>query len=155
MNVGSILQIATPLIKSFEGFSRVPYLDSAGIPTIGYGTTYYIDGTRVTMKDAPIDEPTAAGLLAYKLQKEFLPGLAQTFGSSDVINDNQYAALLSFEYNTGVGALRGSTLARMVNAGNFSGASLEFLKWDLAGGKVVQGLLNRRTKEQTLFNTPI
>lgn len=155
MDVNAILSIAIPLIKGFEGFSSRAYLDSANIPTIGYGTTYYKNGTRVTMKDPPIDEPTAAALLSYKLQVEFLPGVLKLFNNSSAINNNQYAALLSFAYNLGLGALSGSTLAKLINAGNFIAASAEFPKWNLAGGKIVQGLVNRRAKEQALFNTPV
>lgn len=155
MNINEILSIATPLIKGFEGFSATPYRDSKGVPTIGYGTTYYLNGIRVTMSDAAIDEPTAAALLSNKIQQEFLPGILRTFGSSDAINSNQYAALLSFEYNEGVGGLAGSTLAKKIIAGDFPGASAEFPKWDTSGGQFIQGLLNRRLKEQVVFDTPV
>ena len=47
------------LIKHFEGFRSVPYLCSAGVPTIGYGSTYYANGTRVKLSDSPISEDWA------------------------------------------------------------------------------------------------
>lgn len=154
MNDDEILAIAVPLIKQFEGFSAKPYLDSVGVPTIGYGTTYYLDGTKVTMTDVSITAETAASLLSLKLKQEFLPGLHRLFSNSSKINSNQYAALLSFAYNEGLGNLGRSTLAGKVLSGDFAGASAEFPKWDMAGGQHLQGLKNRRLAEQTLFNTP-
>jgi|ERR1700756_139813 len=155
MDKVSILQIAIPLIKQFEGFKSKPYPDQGGIPTIGYGTTYYLDGRHVSLSDSSIDEQTATNLLINKIQQEFLPALERIFSGSSSINSNQYAALLSFEYNEGKGALAGSTLAKKLIAGDVSGASDEFLKWDVVGGQTIQGLLNRRLKEQSLFNTPV
>jgi lysozyme len=153
MDKNKILTLATVLIKSCEGFEPAPYLDSVKVPTIGYGTTYYRDGTRVTMSDSSISEQEALDLLSYKLETEFFPGILKTFHGSDVINSNQYAALLSFEYNEGVGGLAGSTLAKKLNVGDVQGAADEFPKWDVAEGHVLQGLLNRRLKERTLFLT--
>lgn len=155
MNDDEILAIATPLIKQFEGFSKVPYLDSVKIPTIGYGTTYYMDGTRVTMNDPPISEAMASNLLSQKLRLEFLPGLHRLFSNSSKINSNQYAALLSFAYNEGLGNLGRSTLAGKVIAGDYQGASDEFPKWDMAGGQHLNGLKNRRLAEQVIWNTAV
>ena len=67
------------------------------------------------------------------------------------INQNQFDALVSFAYNLGVKNLQNSTLIKKINLGNIPGASLEFVKWVYAGGKVVKGLQNRREKERLLF----
>lgn len=153
MDKNRILARAVPLIKGVEGFESEPYLDSVKVPTIGYGTTYYRDGRKVTMSDPSITEAQALDLLSYKLETEFFPGILRTFKSSDKITTNQYAALLSFEYNEGVGGLAGSTLAKKLNAGDVAGAAAEFPKWNMADGHVLAGLTNRRLKEQALFLT--
>ncbi|TSA40461.1 MAG: lysozyme, partial [Methylococcaceae bacterium] len=67
------------------------------------------------------------------------------------VNDNQLGALTSFAYNLGAGNLASSTLLKKLNAGDYAGASVEFLKWDKAGGKILKGLTLRRTAEMSLF----
>lgn len=71
------------------------------------------------------------------------------------VNDNQFAALVSFAYNVGASNLRNSTLLRLVNAGNYAKAADEFLKWTKAQGKVMPGLVRRREAERRLFLTPV
>lgn len=155
MNQSNVKLIAIPYIKGFEGFRSRPYLDQVGVATIGYGSTFYLDGRRVSMSDAGITESQATDLLIKKIDTEFMPGLVRIFHDSDKINSNQYAALLSFAYNLGVPALSGSTLARLLNAGDVAGASAQFPVWDHAGGVENAGLKARRFKEQALFNTPV
>ena len=140
------------LIKGFEGFKSAPYLDSAGVATIGYGTILYPDGTAVTMNDSPITEAQAEQYLAFEINQK-TSSIDQMVTSS--VNQNQFDALVSFAYNLGLGALHGSTLLKLVNQSDFANAALEFPKWDHAGGVVVAGLLTRRLAEQTLFSTPI
>lgn len=70
------------------------------------------------------------------------------------INDNQFAALVSFAYNVGVNNLRNSTLLKNVNEGKFQVAADEFLKWTKAQGVVLPGLVKRREAERRLFLTP-
>ena len=139
------------LIKQFEGFSPTPYLDSTGIPTIGYGTIIYTNGTRVTMNDFPITEEQATQYLANNIDKK-------TANINEMlmvtVNQNQFDSLASFAYNLGIVALHGSTLLRLVNQGNFDGAAEEFPKWDHAGGHAILGLTRRRAAEQQLFLTP-
>ena len=67
------------------------------------------------------------------------------------LNENQIDALTSFVYNVGQNAFANSTLLRKLNDGDFNGAADEFMKWIHAGGKVVQGLVNRRATEKELF----
>lgn len=136
------------LAKSFEGFKTHPYLDSVGVPTIGYGTTYYLDGTKVTMHDPDVTEDQACHLLLAKLG---------TFSDQVVkmvsvpINQNQLDALTDFAYNVGPGALHSSTLLKLLNAGDVSGAADQFLVWNKAGGVAVAGLTRRREAERSLF----
>ncbi|MEK6848065.1 MAG: lysozyme, partial [Nanoarchaeota archaeon] len=68
------------------------------------------------------------------------------------LTQNQYDALVSFVYNVGRGNFERSTMLIKLNSKNYKGASLEFKRWNKAGGKVVKGLINRRQKEEVLFN---
>lgn len=138
------------LIKDFEGLRLKPYLDVGGIPTIGYGTIRYEDGTKVTMKDSPITIERAEVLLQHHLE-DFESGVEKLVKIE--INDNQFAALVSFAYNLGLGNLKSSTLLKKVNAKDFPAAATNFMKWINVNGKPVQGLINRRTKEKELFET--
>lgn len=136
------------LIEASEGFHSRPYLCPAGIPTIGFGTTYYPDGTHVTLKDAPITKVHAEAILRTQLQR-----------FADAVNryvkvpltQGQFDALVDFAYNAGAGNLQSSTLLRKLNAGDYSGAKAEFGKWVYGGGKVLNGLVTRRAAEARLF----
>ena len=88
-----------------------------------------------------------------QLQRDLKP-FAQQIEKAIVVdvNDNQFCALLSFVYNLGIGNFRSSTLLKKLNTGDYRGASLEFPKWNRAGGKVLKGLTRRRLAEQALFN---
>lgn len=139
---------AVTLATSFEGFSATPYRDPVGIWTIGYGSTRDVLGHPVTAHTPPVNKAVAEGLMRRDLTA------AATVVHDDVrvpLTENERAALEDFVYNLGAGAFAGSTLLRMLNAGNFKGASLEFLRWDHAGGKVLAGLLRRRQAERAEF----
>jgi len=139
------------LIKEFEGLSLKPYLCSANVPTIGYGNTFYENGTKVKLTDAPITKERAETLfkfLADKFAVKVVPLIKKP------ITQNQFNALVSFAYNVGVTALSNSTLLRLVNNNpNDANIAKEFLKWNRASGKVVNGLTNRRIKESALYFT--
>jgi lysozyme len=136
------------LIKECEGWRSAPYLDVAGIPTIGYGFTHYGDGRKVTMDDAPITEDQGQEILVRIVE----PTADQVSNIIQVeVSQNQFDALVDFAYNLGVNALKGSTLLKLLNEDKPELASDEFHKWVYAGGRVVQGLVNRRTKEYLLF----
>ena len=137
------------LIKEFEGFSSKPYLCPAKIPTIGYGNTYYPDGQKVTLKDNPIDELKANEILEYIANKDFGSFINKVVKVP--LSQNQFDALVSFAYNIGNGNLQNSTLLKKLNSGDYQGASNEFLRWNKAGGKVLNGLTKRREKERALF----
>ena len=136
------------IIKQYEGFRAKPYLCPAGVPTIGYGATYYTDGRKVTLKDAPISEADADKLLDKMLVKyeDAVNRYVQV-----PITQNQFDALVSFCYNLGQEALRKSTLLKKLNNKDYKGAADAFLNWVYASGKKLQGLVNRRTDERKLF----
>jgi lysozyme len=135
------------LTKQFEGLILTAYQDSVGVWTIGYGHT----GTDV-QPGLTITEEQATILLAADV------AWAVTCVNKSVksaINQNQFDALVDFTFNLGCANLGQSTLLRLVNAANFAAAAKEFLRWNKAGGKVLNGLTRRRQAETDLFNTPI
>lgn len=141
------------LVKQFEGLELKAYVDPAtgNEPiTIGYGTTYYPDGTKVKMGDV-CTENQALEYLTSDLNK-FAPKVKALITSN--VNDNQFGALTSFAYNVGTGNLSSSTLRKKVNANpNDPSISAEFAKWNKANGKVMKGLTRRREAESKLYFT--
>lgn len=137
------------LIKKYEGFYSKPYLDPIGIPTIGYGATYYPNKIKVTIKDRPLSEKEASDLLAQMLNVyENQVALLVT----KPINQNQFDALVSFTYNLGATNLGKSTLLKKINKNpNDPTIREEFVKWNRAGGKVLNGLTKRRKDEAVLY----
>jgi lysozyme len=139
------------LIKFYEGCKLVAYKCSAAKDTIGYGNTFYENGTPVKPGDKITQE--RANELFEIIAKEFADKVAPLVKSA--VTPNQFAALTSFAYNAGIGNLRSSTLLRKVNANpNDPTIDLEFKKWDKAGGKVLAGLTKRRAAESKLYFTP-
>lgn len=138
------------LIKSFEGCILNAYLDSVNVPTIGYGATFYENGNKVKIGDK-INSKQADELLKYHLNlfKEKVKSLIKTN-----LNDNQFSALVSFAFNLGIGNLQKSTLLIKVNKNpNDISIKEEFLKWNKAGGKILNGLTKRRNAEANLYFT--
>lgn len=137
------------IIKSFEGLFLKPYLCPASVPTIGWGTIRYPNGTKVRMTDAPITEAKAMEYLMFEINQKSRaidPMLRED------LTGNQFAALISFAYNLGEGALRQSTLLKVVNATPLSPQiRTEFQKWIYADGKKLNGLLRRRNAEADLY----
>ncbi len=121
------------LIKSFEGLKLNAYKCSANKETIGYGNTFYEDGTPVKMGDTITKE--RAESLFELISDSFAAKVKPVVTSA--VNENQFAALVSFAYNCGIGNLKSSTLLRKVNANpNDTTIRAEFLKWNKASGKV-------------------
>lgn len=137
------------LIKQFEGLSLKPYLDAVNIPTIGFGNTFYEDGTKVTLKDKPITEERATELLEFTANKTFSENINKVVKVP--LNQNQFDALVSFAYNIGNKNFNWSTLLKKLNLSDYEGASQEFGRWNQAGGKILNGLVLRRQKEKELF----
>lgn len=137
------------LIKKYEGFKANAYLCPAGVPTIGYGNTYYPNGVKVKIGDSPITEAKASELLLAVLTKyeDAVNRYAQK-----PINQNQFDALVSFTYNLGMENLRSSTLLKKVNSNPLDATIKdEFLKWTRSNGVVLAGLKKRRAEEAQLY----
>lgn len=143
------LDVALGLCREFEGFYSRPYLCPAGVPTIGYGTTYYQDGRRVTLADAPISKTDAEALLRAQLQTVYLPQVMRLCPQID--SEGRLGAILDFTYNLGASNLRVSTLRKRINAGDWEAVPTELAKWTRGGGKVLAGLVRRRAAESALI----
>lgn len=150
------LEIAVDLCRTFEGFSARPYMCPAGVPTIGYGTTAYEDGTKVTLTDPSITKIRAEGLLRLQLHNVYAPGVARLCPGllTDALATdtwNRFCAVVDFAYNLGVGALQTSTLRRKINEQDWAGAREQIMRWVRARGVVLPGLVRRRKAEAILL----
>ncbi len=145
------LPIAVAFIAAREGFRADPYPDQGGCWTIGYGFTVTEEGQHVTADTPPITQEAAYA----RLESLVARVLVLVRGMVEVpITDNQAAALTSFAYNLGTGAVRTSTLLRLLNEGNYEWAAHQFAAWVYCDGQVDQGLVNRRKMEEALFLAP-
>lgn len=146
----SASDIAVQLCKEFEGFSPVPYICPAGYPTIGYGTVFKPDGTKVSMSDPRIDEKTASEWLLSEIGHNYMAGVLRA--SPNLANyPERLGAITSFAYNLGVGRYRASTLRRRVDEENWEEAKSELMKWVRGGGRVLPGLVRRRLAEASFM----
>ncbi|WP_333666453.1 lysozyme [Acinetobacter guillouiae] len=135
------------LICGFEGLELKAYDDGVGVCTIGYGTTIYPHGKAVQYGDTCTIEQ-AKNYMQYDLRR-FEQAVSAAVNVP--LNQNQFDALVSLSYNIGIGAFKNSTLLKLLNATDYHAASHQFDVWIKAGGKTVQGLVNRRAVEKTLF----
>ena len=145
------------IIAKFEGLRLTSYLCSAGVPTIGYGSTFYPSGKKVTMKDKAITKETALWML--KTTANMFAKDVDMLVTSNV-NQNQFNALVSFAFNLGSDidadnipeGLGDSNLLKKVNANpNDPAIAKEFVKWVNANGVRNNGLIKRRTEEVKIY----
>ena len=143
----SVSNKGVDLICEFEGKRLAAYDDGVGIWTIGFGTIKYPNGVRVKKGDTcTLDQ-------AKEYMRHDLIEFEHTVNSSVKVplNQNQFDALVSLAYNIGSSAFKSSTLVKKLNTGDYQGAADQFNVWINAGGKRMQGLVNRRDKEKLLF----
>ena len=133
---------AQDLIETFEGCSLRPYLCPAGYWTIGYG---HLCGRF----QPEISKDFAEQLLAFDTHHAEDAVLRLTRPKN--LTPGQFAALTSFTFNLGAGALQASTLRHCFMRGDISGAAGQFLLWTHGGGRVLPGLVARRAAERALF----
>ena len=144
------LELAAELCRKYEGYRAKPYLCPANVATIGYGSTYYADGKKVTLQDPPMDEPTARALLLVELEHTYLPGVLRNCPIL-ATDERKCNSIVDFAYNCGVGRLQTSTLKRKINVSDWDGAKEQLMLWTKGGGKVLPGLLKRRISECALL----
>lgn len=148
MDIEQVLWYALALCRKYEGLYLKPYMCPAGVPTIGYGATFYENGAKVTLKDKPITKERAEELLRYHLKKSFLPSVIKLCPTLDT--ESNTAAILDFAFNLGAGNLKSSTLRKRILARQWQDVPAELKKWNKAGGKVLRGLTLRRESEAVL-----
>ena len=142
-------KIAAEVIKDFEGFESKPYLCPANVPTIGYGSTMYTNGERVTMDDPEITEEQAEAMLL-----DTIKGVEKQVKNVLEVKlpAHKLAALISFTYNVGIGNFANSTLLAWINSNpDFSRIPEQFRRWNKGGGRVLNGLIRRREAEVALW----
>ncbi|CAM4282827.1 lysozyme [Acinetobacter pragensis] len=135
------------LIRELEGFKADAYLDTGGVWTIGFGTIKYPDGTRVRKGDVCTRGQAEVWLKNDSAWVDTC--LDRTVKTK--ITQTQFDALASFVYNIGETAFVKSTMLTLINQNNLTGAANQFDRWVFDNGKRVQGLVNRRLKEKSLF----
>lgn len=145
MQTPAPIKRALPVIVRFEGFRSRPYMCSAGVWTVGLGSTRYLDGQPVRPTDPPITREHAYALAVEQLRRDYLPAVLRLCPGID--SYDRLAGVLSFTYNVGTGALQASTLRRRINAGDWPGAQVEMRRWVRGGGRVLPGLVTRRAIE--------
>ena len=135
--------IDVSLIEKFEGFSEKPYICPAGKATIGFGSTFYEDGTPVKMTDKPITKERARELVRWYCE-------TQIKYPRDDLNNDQKASVCSLIFNIGQSAFDKSKCKKAIVAGDWAEALRQW-DWITANGKVLPGLVIRRQKEKELF----
>lgn len=143
--------IAATLCRSFEGLYLKPYLCPAAVPTIGYGTTAYENGVRVTLADPPITKERAEELLMHELNTACLPRVLKLCDNLESWGPGAVAAIVDFVYNLGSGNLASSTLRKRILADDKNGAKTELKRWVRGGGRVLPGLVRRRDAEVAIM----
>jgi lysozyme len=135
------------LIKHFEGCKLSAYLCPAKVPTIGWGSTMYMNGSKVKLGDyiTPIG---ADELLAWEVNKK--AAVVAAMGLQ--LNQNQFDAVVCFAFNVGLGALQKSTMAKKIKVNpNDVTIRAEFMRWNKANGVELKGLTTRRKAEADLY----
>ena len=140
------------IIKHFEGFSPSVYLCPANRWTIGYGSTWDKNRKSITKTHPDITEKEGEVLLRQELDHCYY-AISKLVDAE--ITENMHSALCSFIFNVGSGNFQRSTMRMKLNRGDYHGASAEFPKWRKAGGRILKGLVRRRTMERELFDIDI
>jgi lysozyme len=130
------------LIKKAEGIRLKAYRCPAGVWTIGYGHTHGVQEGMV------IDLAEAEEILRLDLER-FARGVELLLKVP--VTDNQFAVLVSFAFNLGLGALAKSTLLRKLNAGDYAAVPEQLMRWTKAAGVELPGLVKRRKAEAELW----
>jgi lysozyme len=144
------VDIAAALCRPFEGLRLKPYICPAGYPTIGYGTVFKPDGTKVTMEHPEITKETAEEWLVHELRVTYLAGVLKA-SPGLLVRPRALGAMTDFAYNLGVARYRASTLRKRVDAGDWEDAKEQLMLWVRGGGRVLPGLVKRRKAEAALL----
>ena len=144
-------QTGYELIARLEGTRTRAYPDSAGIPTIGIGFIRYTLGARAGQRVKPGDTIGADEIRAEFLnQVQGYEAAVRQYVRAP-LTQSQFNACVSLCYNIGVAAFAKSSVVRLLNEKRYQAACAAFALWNKAGGRVVQGLANKRATEQQKF----
>lgn len=130
------------LIKQFEGCRLKAYICPAGIWTCGWGST----GLDVTPTTVWTQEQADA-----RMQSDALSFSKQVAKLCPNLSSDALCAIADFAYNLGIGRLKTSTLLKKLQKNDMAGSQVELMKWVKGGGKVLPGLVKRRTAESNLL----
>lgn len=139
----NISQKGIDLIKNFEGCRLASYKCPAGVWTIGYGHTGVDVKPGHVISQEQAEKYLKMDLIVHTNNVSMLVKVP--------LNQNQFDALVSFEFNVGYGAFKNSTLLRLLNQGKYTDAANQFGRWVYAGKTVLPGLVKRRAAEKSLF----
>jgi len=145
------------LICEFEGFRPTVYNDGVGVPTIGYGSTFYLDGRKVAWGDPPVTEPEARKMMEAIAEKDFWNVISHTIPYWEEMNANQQSALLSFSYNLGAhfyGSSGFNTISSCLKEKRWFDVPEAFDLYCNPGSSVEAGLKRRRKAEGDLWSKP-
>jgi len=153
------LNTASRLIQEFEGFRATPYKCPAGVWTIGFGSTYYPNGTLVTPQDTPVSRFGAEKLLDSHISKAVVPVLERTIPTWGLMNGNQKAAIISFAYNLGANFYKSKNFDTITKAlskkENFPQVPAALMLYVNPGSSFEAGLKRRRKSEGDLWTKPV
>ena len=154
-----ISEKALSVIKHHEGVRTKPYRCPANLWTIGVGHVLYPEQGRMKLADRMTMDLRPEDNRVWSME-EVDAILQRDLGSFErgvnkyitvPLTQGMLDGLVSFSFNVGLGTLQRSTLRQKLNRGDKEGAAEEFLKYTIAGGKVLKGLVNRRNDERALF----
>jgi lysozyme len=148
--VDEAVEVAAALCRPFEGLRLQPYICPAGYPTIGYGTVWKPDGSKVTMEHPPISKETAEAWLVHELRHNYMAGVLKA-SPGLLARPRALGAMTDFAYNLGVARYRASTLRKRVDDGDWEDAKAQLMLWTRGGGRVLPGLVRRRAAEAALL----
>jgi GH24 family phage-related lysozyme (muramidase) len=150
---------AIAMIKHHEGVRQKPYRCPAKLWTIGVGHVLYPEQGKLKMEDRDSINLRIEDFRIFSMEEvdailksdlaRFERGVAQYCPVT--LTQGQFDALVSFSFNVGLGTLQRSTLRQKVLRGDMAGAAEELLKYCMAGGKILKGLVTRRNDERALF----
>jgi GH24 family phage-related lysozyme (muramidase) len=147
----AFLEMAVPFIGRWEGLRLEAYLDLVGVPTVCYGETKGVSLGQSYTK-AQCDAMFSREIISYR------DGLRMAFTPQTVANRlplGRDVAFTSLAYNVGVSGTSKSTAVRRLNQSNIAGACEALGWWNKAGGRVVRGLVNRRSEETAMCMTGV
>jgi GH24 family phage-related lysozyme (muramidase) len=149
------LQTAAEIIKDFEGFRGQPYKCAAGVYTVGFGSTYYPDGTLVGPTDSPVSRERATEIMNYHIDNAVVPVLERTVPTWSVMSGGQKAAILDFAYNLGAHFYGGNNFKTITKAlskkENWPQVPAALMLYVNPGSSFETGLRRRREAEGKLW----